>query len=48
MGESTHDPAVARRVTEELGRLAKSIGQLKLNSSISLDLPHVGMAIDRV
>ncbi|MBA2691454.1 MAG: proline dehydrogenase family protein [Rubrobacter sp.] len=46
MGESTRDEALAERATEEFVRVAKEIKTRGLDSSISLDLSHVGMALD--
>jgi len=46
MGESTRDPDLAERETAEFVRLAADIGRRGLDSSLSLDLSHIGLAID--
>ncbi len=46
MGESTRDPALAERETDEFVRLAADIGRRGLDSSLSLDLSHIGLAVD--
>ncbi len=46
MGESVRDEALAERATKEFIRVAKEIKNRCLESSISLDLSHVGMALD--
>jgi len=46
MGESTRDPDLAERETAEFVRLAADIGRRGLDSSLSLDLSHIGLAVD--
>jgi len=46
MGESTRDPDLAERETDEFVRLAADIGRRGLDSSLSLDLSHIGLAVD--
>lgn len=46
MGESTRDAARAEQETVEFLSLAAEIGQRGLDSSLSLDLSHIGLAID--
>lgn len=46
MGESTRDESLAERATEEFVRVAKEIANRGLDSSVSLDLSHVGMALN--
>jgi proline dehydrogenase len=45
MGESTHTEAESNDATVEFIRIAKEIKQQKLDSTISLDLSHIGLAI---
>lgn len=45
MGESARDEALAERATEEFVRVARKIKNRGLESSISLDLSHIGMAL---
>jgi proline dehydrogenase len=46
MGESTRDADMAQQATEEFLRVIDAIAQQNLNSSVSLDLSHIGMVID--
>lgn len=46
MGESTRDEAMAREATEEFLRVVGAIGGRGLNSSVSLDLSHLGLVVD--
>jgi len=46
MGESTRDAEMAQQATEEFLDVIRAIAQQKLDSSISLDLSHIGMVID--
>lgn len=46
MGESTRDAEMAQQATEEFLDVIRVIAQQKLDSSISLDLSHIGMVID--
>jgi proline dehydrogenase len=46
MGESTRDVAMAQQATQEFLRVIQAIATHNLNSSISLDLSHIGMVID--
>lgn len=45
MGESTHTEQEANDATKEFIRIAKEINRHHLNSTISLDLSHIGLAI---
>ena len=45
MGESTHTEQEANDATNEFIRIAKEIKRNHLNSTISLDLSHIGLAI---
>jgi proline dehydrogenase len=47
MGESTRDEAMAQQCTEEFLRVIHAISVYKLNASISLDLSHIGLVIDK-
>lgn len=46
MGESTRDPERAKQATREFLDVVQAIANQKLNASVSLDLSHVGMAIN--
>lgn len=46
MGESTHDAVIAEHATQEFLNVIQTIANQKLDSSISLDLSHIGMVID--
>jgi proline dehydrogenase len=46
MGESTRDADMAQQATAEFLRVIEAIAEQKLNSSVSLDLSHIGMVID--
>ena len=46
MGESTRDAALAEREADEFVALAAEIAQRGLDSSLSLDLSHIGLAVD--
>jgi len=46
MGESTRDAETAKQATQEFCNVIQAIGNQKLDSSISLDLSHIGMVID--
>lgn len=45
MGESTRDAALAEREADEFVELAADIKRCGLNSSLSLDLSHIGLAV---
>jgi len=47
MGESTRTEDEARDATAEFLRISTSIKQHQLNSTISLDLSHIGLAISK-
>src|SRR5690606_21497865 len=47
MGESTHTEKEADEATNEFIRIAKEIKNKNLNSTISLDLSHIGLAISK-
>lgn len=47
MGESTHTEKEANDATNEFIRIAKEIKSQNLNSTISLDLSHIGLAISK-
>jgi proline dehydrogenase len=47
MGENTRDEAMAQQCTEEFLRIIRAINVYKLNASISLDLSHIGLVIDK-
>ena len=46
MGESTRDEATAREATEEFLRVVEAICGRGLDSSVSLDLSHLGLVVD--
>ena len=46
MGESTRDEATAREATEEFLRVVEAIRGRGLDSSVSLDLSHLGLVVD--
>lgn len=46
MGESTRDEQMAIKATEEFERVINAIAERGLNSSVSLDLSHIGLAVD--
>lgn len=46
MGESTRDEQMSVRTTQEFETVIDSISELGLDSSISLDLSHIGLAVD--
>ncbi len=46
MGESTRDEATAREATEEFLRVVEAIRGHGLDSSVSLDLSHLGLVVD--
>ena len=46
MGESTRDAGQAEQATEEFLNVVRLIAKQRLNSSVSFDLSHLGMAID--
>jgi len=46
MGESTRDVEMAQQATQEFLRVIQVITEQELNSSVSLDLSHLGMVID--
>jgi proline dehydrogenase len=46
MGESTRDVDMAQQATQEFLQVIQAIAQQNLDSSISLDLSHIGMVID--
>lgn len=46
MGESTRDAEMAKQATQEFSHVIQAIADQKLDSSISLDLSHIGMVID--
>ncbi|NJM00210.1 MAG: proline dehydrogenase [Synechococcaceae cyanobacterium SM2_3_2] len=46
MGESTRDADMAQQATEEFLRVIQAIAEQNLDSSVSLDLSHIGMVID--
>ena len=47
MGESTRDEAMAKEATGEFLRVVGEIRERGLDSSVSLDLSHLGLAVDR-
>jgi proline dehydrogenase len=47
MGESIRKEEEANKATEEFLRVCEAIGDHGLNSSISLDLSHIGLVIDK-
>jgi proline dehydrogenase len=46
MGESTRDADMAQQATQEFLHVIQAIAEQNLDSSISLDLSHIGMVID--
>lgn len=46
MGESTRDERMADEATEEFLRVVEAISQNELDSSVSLDLSHIGLTVD--
>lgn len=46
MGESTRDADMAQQATQEFLRVIQAIADQNLDSSVSLDLSHIGMVID--
>jgi proline dehydrogenase len=46
MGESTRDADMAQQATQEFLHVIQAIAQQNLDSSVSLDLSHMGMVID--
>lgn len=46
MGESTRDAEMAAQATQEFLQVMQAIADHNLNSSVSLDLSHIGMVID--
>jgi proline dehydrogenase len=46
MGESTRDVDMAQQATQEFLHVIQAIAKQNLDSSISLDLSHIGMVID--
>lgn len=46
MGESTRDADMAQQATQEFLHVIQAIAKQNLDSSISLDLSHIGMVID--
>ena len=46
MGENTRDEKMAEQATQEFLEVIKAIAERHLDSSVSLDLSHIGMAID--
>ncbi|MBD2019938.1 proline dehydrogenase family protein [Leptolyngbya sp. FACHB-36] len=46
MGESTRDAEMAEQATQEFLNVIQAIAHQNLDSSISLDLSHIGMVID--
>lgn len=46
MGEDTRDEEIALAATEEFSRVIEAISAEHLDASISLDLSHVGLAVD--
>ena len=46
MGESTRSATQVQQVTEEFLSVVRAINQEKLVSSVSLDLSHIGLALD--
>src|SRR5690606_15732679 len=47
MGESTYTEKEANEATNEFIRIAKEINNQSINSTISLDLSHIGLAISK-
>jgi proline dehydrogenase len=46
MGESTRDARMAEEATQEFERVIDAISKRSLDSSISIDLSHVGLVVD--
>lgn len=46
MGESTRDEQMSREAAQEFERVIGSISEHGLDSSVSLDLSHIGLAVD--
>ena len=46
MGESTRDATMATGATQEFLSVAQTVDEMNLNASVSLDLSHIGLAID--
>jgi proline dehydrogenase len=46
IGENTIDEAVAQQATEEFLRVIQAIAANRLDATVSLDLSHIGLAID--
>jgi proline dehydrogenase len=46
MGESTRETALAEQETSEFIQLAEDIRRQRVNSTLSLDLSHIGLVID--
>jgi proline dehydrogenase len=46
MGESTRDTDMAQQATQEFLHVIQAIAEWNLDSSVSLDLSHIGMVID--
>jgi len=46
MGESTRDADMAQQATQEFLHVIQAIAEKNLDSSVSLDLSHIGMVID--
>lgn len=46
MGENTRDEAMARQATAEFLQVIQAIAAHKLDATVSLDLSHIGLAID--
>jgi len=46
MGESTRDASAAEQATAEFLKIAQELKTRGLNASISLDLSHIGLAVD--
>ncbi len=47
MGESTRDEVMAQQCVEEFLRVIHAISVYKLNASVSFDLSHLGLVIDK-
>jgi proline dehydrogenase len=47
MGESTHTPQEANAARNEFINICRTIKQLNLNATVSLDLSHIGLAISQ-
>lgn len=48
MGESTRNEAIARQAADEFLKVVEGIEANGLNASVSLDLSHIGLAVDPV